>query len=146
MKRPDLSQLKPEMAFCIPIQVKFSDIDGYLHVNNGIYFNYFEHARGEFLLKKCDWDIMEFGAVVARVEMDYFRPIHLEDEVEAWLSCTRLGNSSFDLDQYLVGKTKDGDEVTFAKCKCIIVSVDMKTMKPNPLPENYRAKLQLKPG
>lgn len=146
MQRPDPAQLKSEMSFCIPIQVKFSDIDGYLHVNNGIYFNYFEHARGEFLLRKCNWDIMEFGAVVARVEMDYFQPIHLEDEVEAWLSCTRIGNSSFDLDQYLVGKTKNGDQVTFAKCKCIIVAVDMKTMKPNSLPENYKAKLQLKSG
>ena len=144
MQKIDPAQLKPEMTFCIPIQVKFSDIDGYLHVNNGVYFNYFEHARGEFLLKKCDWDIMEFGAVVARVEIDYIRPIHLEDEVAAWLSCTRIGNSSFDLEQYLVGKTKEGEVGTFAKCKCTVVSVNILTKKPSPVPEMYRAKLQPK--
>lgn len=144
MLKPDPAQLRPEMTFRIPIQIKFSDIDGYLHVNNGIYFNYFEHARGEFLLKNCDWDIMEFGAVVARVEIDYFQPIHLEDEIEAWLSCTRIGTSSFDLDQYLVGKIKNGAEVTFAKCKCTVVSVDILTKKPSPLSEIYRAKLQPK--
>ncbi|MEP0712244.1 thioesterase family protein [Algoriphagus sp.] len=142
MQKIDPRQLKSEMTFCIPIQVKFSDIDGYLHVNNGIYFNYFEHARGEFLMKQCNWDIMEFGAVVARVEMDFIRPIHLEDEVEAWLSCTRLGKSSFDLEQYLVGKTKEGEELVFAKCRCTVVSVDIHTKRPSPLPEIYRAKLQ----
>jgi len=144
MQKIDPAQLKSEMIFCIPIQVKFSDIDGYLHVNNGIYFNYFEHARGEFLLKKCEWDIMEFGAVVARIEMDYIRPIHLEDKVEAWLKCSRIGTSSFDLAQYLVGKTKERDEVIFAKCKCTVVSVDIFTKKPSPISEIYRAKLQPK--
>ncbi|PZX51874.1 acyl-CoA thioester hydrolase [Algoriphagus ratkowskyi] len=144
MLQIDPAGIKSEMTFCIPIQVKFSDIDGYLHVNNGIYFNYFEHSRGEFLLRKCDWDIMEFGAVVARVEMDFIRPIHLEDEVEAVLSCSRIGNSSFDLEQYLVGKTKEGEEVVYAKCKCTVVSVDINTKKPSPLSEIYRAKLQPK--
>ena len=45
MIKPDPAELQREIEFSLPIQIKFSDIDGYLHVNNGVYFNYFEHAR-----------------------------------------------------------------------------------------------------
>ncbi|SFB55099.1 acyl-CoA thioesterase [Algoriphagus aquimarinus] len=144
MIKPDPAELQREIEFSLPIQIKFSDIDGYLHVNNGVYFNYFEHARAMFLYQVCDWNIMEIGSVVGRIEMDYFRPIHIDDKVNALVKCSRIGNTSFDLEQYLVGETKDGESYTFAKSICILVSVDMKTMKPMPLPENYRAKLQPK--
>ncbi|SFT98856.1 acyl-CoA thioester hydrolase [Algoriphagus locisalis] len=144
MNVPDPAQLEREIDFFLPIQIRFSDIDGYMHVNNGIYFNYFEHARAVFLDQVCQWDVMKIGCVVGRIEMDYFRPIHIDDTIKALVKCSRIGNSSFDLEQYLVGETKSGAQFTFAKSKCILVSVDMNTMKPMPLPENYRAKLQPK--
>ncbi|REG90598.1 acyl-CoA thioesterase [Algoriphagus antarcticus] len=142
MMKPDPAQLQREIEFSLPIQIRFSDIDGYMHVNNGVYFNYFEHARAVFLFQVCDWNVMEVGTVVGRIEMDYYRPIHIDDTVKALVKCSRVGNSSFDLEQYLVGETKGGEPYTFAKSKSILVSVDMKTMKPMPLPNNYRAKLQ----
>ncbi|MEB2774409.1 thioesterase family protein [Algoriphagus sp. D3-2-R+10] len=142
MITPDPTQLQREIDFSLPVQIRFSDIDGYLHVNNGVYLNYFEHARAMFLQQVCDWNVMEIGVVVGRIEMDYYRPIHIDDSVRALVKCSRLGNTSFDLEQYLVGETKEGEPYTFAQSKCILVSVDMKTMKPIPLPENYKAKLQ----
>ncbi|MEB2784863.1 acyl-CoA thioesterase [Algoriphagus persicinus] len=144
MHRPDPAQLQHEIDFSLTIQIRFSDIDGYLHVNNGVYFNYFEHARAGFIQQVCDWNVMEIGVVVGRIEMDYFKPIHIDDSVSALVTCSRIGNTSFDLEQYLVGETKQGASHTFAKSKCILVTVDMKTMKPMPIPENYRAKLQPK--
>lgn len=144
MIMPDPSQLVREIDFSLPIQIRFSDIDAYMHVNNGVYFNYFEHARAMFIQQVCDWNVMEIGVVVGRLEMDYFKPIHIDDTVNALVECTRIGNTSFDLEQYLVGETKEGKPYTFAKSKCILVAVDIKTMKPVALPENYRAKLQPK--
>jgi acyl-CoA thioester hydrolase len=138
----DYAQLKQEFGFSTPVQIRFSDIDGYLHVNNGIYFSYFEHARAVFLYKKAEWNVLTVGTVVGRIEIDYLRPIHMEDEVEALVRCTRIGNSSFDLEQFLVGKNGKGENHVFAKCKCIMVAVDMKTMKPVSVPEKYRLKLE----
>lgn len=132
---------KESFPFSTPIQIRFSDIDGYLHVNNGIYFNYFEHSRADFLHRACQWDIMKFGAVVARVEMDYFRPIHLQDQVNALVRCVKIGTSSFVLEQYLAGNSETEKDMVFAKCLSTMVAVDMKTMKPVSVPENYRAKL-----
>lgn len=142
MKNPvSPAALRESFAFSIPLQIRFSDIDGYLHVNNGVYFNYFEHARAVFLHEVCAWDVLSFGVVVGRVEIDYLRPIHLEDQVEALVKCSRLGNSSFDLEQVLVGKDKAGSEHIYAKCLSVLVAVDMKTMKPTAIPEEYRLKL-----
>jgi acyl-CoA thioester hydrolase len=49
MRSFDIPQLRADFSFSTPIQLRFSDIDGYLHVNNGVYFSYFEHARAVFL-------------------------------------------------------------------------------------------------
>lgn len=141
MEALDPAKLKSQFSFSTAIQIRFSDIDGYLHVNNGIYFNYFEHARAVFLYQVCDWNVMTIGTVVGRIEIDYFRPIHLEDTVEALVKCTRIGNSSFDLEQFLIGTDSKGASRVFAKCKCVMVSLDMKTMKPVSVPEEYRLKL-----
>ena len=137
----DAAQLKSQFNFSTPVQIRFSDIDGYLHVNNGVYFSYFEHARAVFLYEVCGWNVMTIGTVVGRIEIDYLRPVHLEDKVEALVKCTRIGNSSFDLEQYLIGIYSKGESRVFAKCKCIMVSVDMKTMRPVSVPEEYRLKL-----
>lgn len=141
MKNINWSEIQSTIEFSTDIQIRFSDIDGYYHVNNGIYFNYFEHARAVFLYEVCHWDIMSVGTVVARIEIDYMTPIHLEDQIQAFVHCTRTGNSSFDLFQYLIGNRKDGTTHVFASCKCTMVSVDIKTMKPIPIPSEYLVKM-----
>ena len=116
MRNFDIRQLRADFSFSTPIQLRFSDIDGYLHVNNGVYFSYFEHARAVFLYLQAGWDVLDVGTVVGRIEIDYIRPIHLQDQVEALVKCSRLGNSSFDLEQVLLGKDPAGKEHVFATC------------------------------
>lgn len=139
--KPDPKQLLESFEFTIPIQVRFSDIDGYMHVNNGVYFSYFEHARAAFLNDLVDWNVMEIGTVVGRITIDYYQPIHLGDELTGVVRCSRLGNASFDMEQFLLGKTSDGTLVTFAHCSCVMVSVDRISMKPTPIPAEFRKKL-----
>jgi acyl-CoA thioester hydrolase len=55
-----------------------------------------------------------------------------------------LGNASFDIEQYLIGNTSDGTLVTFAHCSCVMVSVDRHSMKPTPIPAEFREKLSAK--
>ena len=131
-----------DFEFFTPIQIRFSDIDGYLHVNNGVYFNYFEHARADFLDRHCAWNIMEIGTVVAKIEINYFRPVHLKDDLKIGVRVAHIGNSSFSLNQVLFGKDAEGKEIVFASCLCVMVSVDMKTMKPVTIPATQRAKLE----
>jgi acyl-CoA thioester hydrolase len=141
MRSFDITQLRADFSFTTPIQLRFSDIDGYLHVNNGVYFSYFEHARAVFLYEVAGWDVLDIGTVVGRIEIDYIRPIHLTDQVEALVKCSRLGNSSFDLEQVLLGKDSTGKEHVYATCKSVLVSVDKSSMKPVAIPEAFRQKL-----
>ena len=141
MRNFDIPQLRADFSFSTPIQLRFSDIDGYLHVNNGVYFSYFEHARAVFLYLQAGWDVLDVGTVVGRIEIDYIRPIHLQDQVEALVKCSRLGNSSFDLEQVLLGRDTAGTEHVFATCKSVLVSVDKSSMKPVSIPDAYRLKL-----
>ena len=142
MKKYTVKEVKSLFKFNIPIQVRFSDIDGYLHVNNGIYFNYLEHARAVYLYKICDWDIMTTGSVVANVNIDFLRPIHMEDQPQAYARCVHMGKSSFILEQVLMGKTDQGEETIFAAGSTTMVTVDMKTKRPTAIPEEYRVKMQ----
>lgn len=127
--------------FSCDLQIRYSDIDGYNHVNNGIFFSYFEHARALFLHEVCQWKIMEVGTVVGKITLDYLRPILLTDKIKCYVECTRAGNTSFELEQYIIGTTKEGETYSYAVCKTIMVSVDMKTMRPISIPEAYHAKL-----
>lgn len=141
MNKYKIEDVLSSFSFSVPIQVRFSDIDGYMHVNNGIYFNYFEHARAEFLFKVCDWDIFKVGTVVANINIDYRTPVHAEDKPEVYVRCTRIGNTSFVLEQVLMGKSKDNEVKIFAQANTTMVFVDMQTMRPVPVPEEYALKL-----
>lgn len=142
MKKYSVEEVKSIFKFSIPIQVRFSDIDGYLHVNNGIYFNYLEHARAVYLYKVCEWDIMSTGTVVANVTLDFLTPIHMMDQPQGYVRCIRLGKSSFILEQVLMGKSDSGEEKVFAIGSTTMVSVDMKTMRPTPIPAEYVTKMR----
>ena len=94
--------------------VRFSDVDVYGHVNNVKYFEYFQEAR----LASClagpptDGSAPTSSVVVARVDVDYKRPILFRPEpyaVGTWV--TRVGSSSFTL----AAEIKDGETVLSAR-------------------------------
>lgn len=146
MKKYNPEDVKSSFTFSVPIQVRFSDIDGYMHVNNGIYFNYFEHARAEFLFRVCEWDIFKVGTVVANINIDFRTPVHIDDKPEVCVKCTWVGNTSFVLEQVLTGKTNDGEDKIFAQASTTMVFVDMNTMRPVPVPKDYASKLLEEPS
>ena len=134
--------VKSSFSFSVPIQVRFSDIDGYMHVNNGVYFSYLEHARAQYLYEVCDWDIMKTGTLVANVTIDYRFPIHVKDRPEVYVKCVHIGNTSFLLEHVIMGENEAGETKIFAQASTTMVSVDMADMRPVPVPEVYAAKMR----
>jgi acyl-CoA thioester hydrolase len=81
----------------VSIEVPYRDIDAMGHVNNAIYFSYFELARQKY------WEALvglasplDIGFVVASASIDYRLPAHMSDRLEVEIRCPRIGNSSFD--------------------------------------------------
>lgn len=119
------------MAFSYPIDVRFSDLDALGHVNHAIFVSYLEHARFHWwrgFLKGRDF--AEDGFLIARIEVDYRKPIHLGDTVRVDLRIDKIGTSSFTLAYKVV---RSGDGVVLAEAHTVQVVLDFKTQRPRPL-------------
>ena len=118
---------------------RFSDVDIYGHVNNVKYFEYYQEARLAFLTSLGrDEEEGQFAVVVARVDVDYKRPILFRTEpyaVESWIS--RVGRSSFDLR----AEIKDADTV-LSRADAVLVTFDLATQSARPLSGSERLRLQ----
>jgi acyl-CoA thioester hydrolase len=128
------------MAFSQNIDVRYSDLDALGHVNHATFVTYLEHARvgfwGELLAGR---PFSEEGFVIARVELDYRKPIQLGDAVRVDLRCPHVGNTSFTL-AYKVVRATDG--VVLAEGQTVQVMVDAATRRPRPLRAETQAWLR----
>jgi acyl-CoA thioester hydrolase len=125
----------PAPAFSTDIELRFSDLDAYGHVNNAVFFTYLETARTKLFLDKFI-DFMNGGLLflVVRAECEYRKPIRLSDHVVVSMTVSRIGRSSFDID-YAV---HNGSGVTFAAAKTAMVCYDDKSGKAVAIPEDFK--------
>ncbi|GAC1302839.1 MAG: thioesterase family protein [Mucilaginibacter sp.] len=129
-----------DYKFKTPISIRFSDIDAVGHVNNAIYLTYFEVARFNYWREIIGWNLQENGVIVGRSEVNYLKPITLDDEIFCYLRVSRIGNSSFDVMHLLVKNTPNGEEIcTTGKTVCI--SYDYSVNRSVPIPQRERQKM-----
>ena len=117
-------------------RVRFSDVDAYGHVNNVKYFEYYQEARLAFLSSLGSGE-GDFELVVARVEVDYKRPILFRTEpytVDTWV--IRVGGSSFTLGS----EFRDGAEV-LSRAETVLVTFDSQGQTSRALREVERERL-----
>jgi acyl-CoA thioester hydrolase len=119
-------------------RVRFSDVDVYGHVNNVKYFEYYQEARLSFMSwLGCDDDEPTLPLVVARLDVDYKRPILFRSDpylVESWV--TNVGTSSFGL----AAEIRDGEQV-LSRAEAVMVTVDPATQRSRPLRDRERERL-----
>jgi acyl-CoA thioester hydrolase len=103
------------------VEIRWSDVDAYQHVNNAVYATYLEECRDEWVERALgdagdSWDL-----VLARVAIDFRRELRLED-VGVVVSCTleRIGNSSLTLREQV--RTRDGELA--AEAEAVLVARD----------------------
>ena len=121
------------------VEIRWGDVDAYMHVNNAVYATYLEECRDEWV------DVALAGAgdswdfVLARVAIDFRRELRLEDE-EVVVSCAleRIGNSSLALREQI--RTRDGELA--AEAEAVLVARDRKAGRSRPLTEPEREALE----
>ncbi len=124
-----------------PITTRWSDNDVYGHVNNVIYYSYFDTAANRYLIEEGGLDIGE-GKIVGFVVnsgCQYHAPISYPEPIEAGLRVEKLGNSSV---QYGIAIFKPGVEQAIAHGHFVHVFVDREADKSVSIPANLRAALQ----
>ena len=126
-------------TFSTSIELRFSDLDGYGHVNSAVYFTYLETARVK-LFREEFTELTRQGVylVVARAECDFRVPILFSDTVEVTASISRIGGASFDLNYRL----HNGSGKTFADARTTMVCFDNGAGSTVPVPASIRALYQ----
>ncbi len=123
------------------IGTRWMDNDAYGHVNNVIYYSWFDTAVNAHLIEAGVLDIHhgETIGLVIETKCNYFAAIAFPQTVEAGLRVARIGSSSV---RYEVGLFVQGEPFTAAKGHFIHVYVDRKTRRPVPLPSKLKSVLQ----
>ena len=85
-----------DFYFTHEIQTRFRDIDAFKHVNNAVFFSYFEDARRSFF-ERWHINLNEKSLIVASVKIDYIKQITHPSSCIIGQRVSRLGNTSFDI-------------------------------------------------
>jgi acyl-CoA thioester hydrolase len=125
----------------LAIPTRWIDNDAYGHVNNVVYYAWFDTVVNRYLVDAGVLDI-QAGAVIGLVvetHCQYFSPIAFPDVVHAGLRVATLGTSSV---RYEVGMFRGEDKRAAAQGYFVHVYVDRASGRPVPLPAPLRAALQ----
>lgn len=122
----------------LKIPTRWKDNDVYQHVNNVVYYSFFDTVINEYLIREGGLDF-EHGNIVGlaiETHCSFHKPIQFPQVVDAGLRVGKLGNSSV---RYEVGLFVEGDEDCAADGHFVHVFVERPENKPTPIPPNLRA-------
>jgi acyl-CoA thioester hydrolase len=129
-----------DFAHFSDITTRWIDNDVYGHINNVVYYEFFDTVVNGYLIAQGALDITQ-GAVIGLVvetHCNYFKPVAFPDTLRAGLRVAKLGTSSV---RYEVGIFRNDDDTASAQGHFVHVYVDRTTSKPVPLPEALKQAL-----
>lgn len=126
--------------FC-QIATRWMDNDIYGHVNNVVYYSWFDTAVNQFLIANDVLDIEHSPVIglVIETQCNYFAPLAFPDRITIGVRVAKLGNSSV---RYEVGVFREDEEEVAAQGHFVHVYVSRETRRPVAIPDNMRTLLQ----
>jgi len=120
-----------------PIQLRFNDFDALGHVNNSVYFSFYDLGKTSYFNEVLpDVSVSrEVGVVIGHIEVSFLLPVYPEEQVAVETAVIEIGNKSFKLMQHLIDV-----ETNEVKCICqtIMVCFDAKTKTTHAISEKWR--------
>ena len=125
----------------LAIPTRWMDNDVYGHVNNVIYYSYFDTVVNGYLISSGSLDIEKSPTIglVVETQCRFFKPVDFPDTVHAGLRVARLGNSSV---RYEIGLFRNDESTAAAQGHFVHVYVDRETRRPAGLPQQMREALE----
>ena len=123
------------------IGTRWEDNDVYGHVNNVVYYSWFDTAVNAHLIEQGALDIHQGQTIglVIETQCNYFAPLAFPQTVEAGLRVGHVGTSSV---RYEIGLFAQGEDLCAARGHFIHVYVDQATRRPVPLPATLKNVLE----
>jgi acyl-CoA thioester hydrolase len=123
--------------FSLDIQVRWRDLDGFEHVNNAVFASWLEVARAELWHQRFGGRVVrDIPFVIARLEIDFRRPVQLYDDVRIGLRPADVGATSFAFEY----RIEAGGRLA-ANARTVQVCVRPETGRPVRVPEEIRQRL-----
>lgn len=131
---------RKDFPYFSTIQTRWNDNDLYGHINNAVYYTYFDTVVNGFLIEK---GLLQLGqaqtiGLVVETLCQYFAPLAYPDSIDAGLRTRKIGTSSV---TYEIALFKKGCDTAAAQGHFVHVYVDEKTRKPTPLSNQMRSLL-----
>ena len=123
------------------VHSRWMDNDAYGHINNVVYYSFFDTAVNRYLIERNVLDIAKSETIglVIENQCKYFSSITYPDMIHVGLKVAHLGNSSV---KYEVAIFANDDDIASALGHFVHVYVDRVSNKPTPIPQNVRIVLQ----
>ena len=139
---PEKPQItRAEYGYSHTLTTRWLDNDIYGHVNNALYYAFFDTAINEYLIAEGGLDINGGSAVAfaAESQCQYLHPLAFPGVIEIAMRVGKLGNSSV---RYELAIFKHGESLAAAVGYFVHVFVDRETQKPVAMPAQIRAALE----
>jgi acyl-CoA thioester hydrolase len=122
------------------IPTRWHDNDAYGHVNNVIYYAWFDTVVNEHLIRAGGLDIARDPVIgiVVETACTFHRSLAFPEVIDAGLRVTKLGGSSV---VYGIGLFRQGEDAPAATGRFVHVWVDRATQRPAGVPQRIRAAL-----
>lgn len=87
----------------LPLQIRFNDVDKFGHVNNTVYFQFYDTAKTDYIASVCkgvDWE--RLAIVVVKIDAEFVAQIKANDHIAGRTRVVKIGNKSFHLEQDVI--------------------------------------------
>ena len=120
---------------------RWADNDSYGHVNNTVFYQWFDSAVNAWLVEQGLLDIHGGDpiALVVQTRCTYFYPLEFPQDVEVGLAVAELRRSSV---RYRIGVFADAEKTAAAQGEFVHVLVDRDSRRPVEMPAKWRAALE----
>ncbi len=123
------------------LTTRWADNDTYGHVNNTVYYEWFDTAVNAWLIEQEMLDVNRGDpiALVVETRCSYAAPLTFPQPVETGLAVAALGTSSI---RYRIGVFAEDSPTAAAEGDFVHVVVDRHSRRPVPIPPEWRRKLE----
>ena len=129
-------------AVVVEQAVVWGEMDSYEHVNNVVYFRYFENARVEYFRRIGWWDYLSesgIGPIVGATQARFRRPVKYPDTLRAGAKVVSFGTDRFTVRHLLVSRTS-GELVT--EGDAVVVCIDYRANAKVTVPDELRKRIE----
>lgn len=136
----EAAESKYDFSHRLPLQMRFTDIDVFGHVNNNVYLQYFDLGKLEYINASLGslFDPREKALVIANMNCDFYHPTVYGEEIEVATRVDSIGCHSLTLEQRIVAKATGQVKCT---CRTVMVGYDVRHADSMEIPADWHTRI-----